>query len=565
MISIPRILPLLVTVLLLLKASNLQGQNLVTNGSFSNIGAVWTFFAPATGTEAYLSETSYGGTVGTNIVAEIDMEANLRQTGIPVVPGTTYCFSFKRTRRTAGAPSTTIINVKLYDGAVTYVNQNFASNNSTWNWQCETFLFTPTGNTVSIDFGNIAATTLGTIIDDVTITPQEQQVTLTGTPCQGGTINLSAPFFPGDPDAVYSNHVWTGPNGFIVPGQTITLNNLQPGMNGNYVCTMIMNGCLTVTATYNLVVTPTTFNISRDVCLGSSYNFYGRSLFTAGVYDTLISSNNNSCDSLIILQLNISPLPDVATKPGGDVAICIGDTLTLELLQPSQGYTHQWIKNDLTLNGETGASCKAYTSGIYKVAVTSDKGCLDTSATINLTVHELPVAQIEWKVDKAICIKDTISFSALPGASYYRWSPEALFRYTTGSENKDADGILKDEQTAVILTAYNDAGCYHSDTLRISAVACCDIFVPNAFSPNNDGVNDYFKPQMTNGQLVVSFQVFDRWGQMVYQNQANQTAGWNGQYANGNIAEGGIFNYFIQYTCEGRANEIRKGSVILIR
>lgn len=55
-----------------------QAQNLIGNGSFSNIGAGWAFFAPATATEAYLVETSYGGTAGANIVAYVDMECNLR-------------------------------------------------------------------------------------------------------------------------------------------------------------------------------------------------------------------------------------------------------------------------------------------------------------------------------------------------------------------------------------------------------------------------------------------------------------------------------------------------------
>jgi gliding motility-associated-like protein len=108
-------------------------------------------------------------------------------------------------------------------------------------------------------------------------------------------------------------------------------------------------------------------------------------------------------------------------------------------------------------------------------------------------------------------------------------------------------------------------GCYNSDTVEIKAVACCDIFVPNAFSPNGDGLNDFFKPQMNNGQLLVYFQIFDRWGQMVYQNSSNHGIGWSGQYANGREAEADSYNFIIQYTCDGGSNQVRRGDVTLVR
>src|SRR5690606_10898415 len=85
---------------MILKSVSLQGQNLVNNGSFSATTAGWTFFAPATSVEAIHSEAIYGGISIQNIVAEIDLEVNLRQTNINVTPGESYYLSFRRSRRT---------------------------------------------------------------------------------------------------------------------------------------------------------------------------------------------------------------------------------------------------------------------------------------------------------------------------------------------------------------------------------------------------------------------------------------------------------------------------------
>lgn len=142
--------------------------------------------------------------------------------------------------------------------------------------------------------------------------------------------------------------------------------------------------------------------------------------------------------------------------------------------------------------------------------------------------------------------------------AYYSWSPKALFRDTTGSEGKNVKGILQDAQTEVTLTAYSDEGCRNSDTVSIQAVACCDVLVPSAFSANGDGLNDYFKPQFPNGQRIVSFKIFDRWGKMVYDSPVGDTRGWDGNYKNGRSASVGMYNYFIFHTCDDQSHIIKR-------
>lgn len=552
--------------LLMISHFTADAQNLVTNGDFSNNGNNWAFFAPAIATEAYNFEPSYGGPDATNKVAEIDNECNLRQTGIAVVPGNTYWFSFRRSRRTGNgaAPNPTTIKVKVYDGSTTYIDQTLSSVNTTWNWQCETYQFTASGNSISIDFQSVAATTLGTMVDDITITPVIQPIMLTGYTCQGGSITLKAPSYPNDPNAVYSNYSWTGVNGFTATGSEIVFNNAQPSLNGSYTCTMTLNNCLTVTGTYNLTVVPSVFPSSQDICLGETYNFYGRLLYATGDYDTLITSNDNSCDSFVVLHLHVHPKPDVNTRPYGNIDICLGDTSTLSVRTSAAGTTYQWFDQNTTISGETGPAYKASASGGYRVIAVTDKGCRDSSDIIGLEVHTPPQASISIQEATNPCISDTISFFADPGAFAYAWMPQSIFRNTGGAEGNSALGILRNTSTKVFLTVYDATGCYTSDSLTVSAHTCCRLFIPNAFSPNGDGLNDFFMPRLKEGQIMISLSVFDRWGKVIYSDKTNGKKGWNGYYTDGSAAAAGVYMYQLEYTCGDHKIEQEKGDFTLI-
>lgn len=540
-------------------------QNLVTNGSFGAGGAGWTFFAPATGTEAYNPETSYGGTVGTNTVGEIDNGANLRQQNIPVTPGVTYYLSFRRTRRTlGGAPNPTGIKVSVYNGANSFLNQDVFSNNTTWNWQCEIFQFTPTTNTIDLDFSNITTTitTLGTMVDDITITPQEQLISFSGNSCQGGSFSLSAPSGNG-PDNQYSNYSWTGPNGFTSSNQQISFTGAQPNMNGMYTCTMTLNGCVQVSGSYNLTISPSTFNRTADICSGVSYNFYGRELYEQGTYDILIAGGNNNCDSFIILQLNVHPLPDAAIHPAGDIAICTGDTAALNISNPQASVNYQWQQQSGSIPGETGNPYYAFTTGSYRVVATTAQGCSDTSAWAYVTTHDLIPAGILFNEGESYCIGDTVAFRAGAGGSYYLWMPQALFRGVSGAEGPAVNGKLTHSETTVSLTVFNDIGCPSGDTVVVNARACCNLFMPDAFSPNDDGLNDYFLPYIDRAQIIVHFAVYNRYGNLVYEHNGGK--GWSGHYPGGAAAAPGVYMYLLQYTCGDQQVQTKRGDVTLIR
>ncbi len=103
------------------------------------------------------------------------------------------------------------------------------------------------------------------------------------------------------------------------------------------------------------------------------------------------------------------------------------------------------------------------------------------------------------------------------------------------------------------------------DTLRVIFDAqCCQMQVPSAFTPNNDGRNDVFVPLRPDNCMITDFemQVFNRWGKMVFESR-NPDDGWDG-----NDAPSDVYVYWLRYTAIGNNNEITKsmrGDIALIR
>jgi gliding motility-associated-like protein len=89
--------------------------------------------------------------------------------------------------------------------------------------------------------------------------------------------------------------------------------------------------------------------------------------------------------------------------------------------------------------------------------------------------------------------------------------------------------------------------------------------VPNAFSPNNDGLNDVFKVNKNNDYAISQFEVFDRWGNSIFLSTSN-TPYWDGTYM-GQPSDIGTYFYIVRANCiGGKMDEIvLKGTVSLVR
>lgn len=432
-------------------------------------------------------------------------------------------------------------------------------------------------NSVGSGFGNDLA------IDDITVQPcvPESHILpkLDVTVCQNTTLNFDAsviasPYNPAEYQWQYSSDngaTWLdqgapGPNtsyvfntSALTPGTYLVRFKTGPqGLTANYNCVAVSD-----TSIIQIVEFPRV-TLNESVCLGSVYDFFGRYVGLPGTYDTLVKDGpNDLCGSLYTLNLTVKPLPDVNIAGSYIVDFCTGDTAKLQLLNPSAGNTYQWIKDGTPVTGETSDLYLTTNTGFYRVAAQKD-GCVDTSDRITVTERPLPVASILYD-GQLLCSYDTLTFLAEKQVegTYYNWSPESAFRMISGIDNQEAKGTFK-ENTEVYLKVYSPFGCSATDSVLALVHPCCTALVPTAFSPNGDGLNDYFNPVLDFEQKVLTLKIFDRYGKMVYNNN-NIQKGWDGRYMNGEPAGQDVYMYRLQYTCGNEELNEKKGDLILMR
>ncbi len=144
-------------------------------------------------------------------------------------------------------------------------------------------------------------------------------------------------------------------------------------------------------------------------------------------------------------------------------------------------------------------------------------------------------------------------------ANYYTWTPSSSLSCSVCPDPIASPTIT----TNYIVTGYNSKRCKYNDTLTVCIKDDCgEMYVPNAFSPNADGVNDVL---YVRGRCLANFtfQIFNRWGEKVFET-GSQLLGWDGTF-NGEPMNTGVFVYRLQGTTINNDPFSMKGNITLIR
>jgi gliding motility-associated-like protein len=123
-------------------------------------------------------------------------------------------------------------------------------------------------------------------------------------------------------------------------------------------------------------------------------------------------------------------------------------------------------------------------------------------------------------------------------------------------------GMLNDAKTVVTLTVTDPFGCAASQNQEIDPGTCCSVVFPNAFTPNGDGRDDYFRPLFNGYHNFHIFRIANRWGQTIFES-TNSAMQWDGNF-NGVPQDMGVYYYYIKYDCGGNTME-QTGDVTLVR
>ena len=164
--------------------------------------------------------------------------------------------------------------------------------------------------------------------------------------------------------------------------------------------------------------------------------------------------------------------------------------------------------------------------------------------------------------DTAVITGQPLHLNATGGESYL-WSPAAFLSSVTVP---NPVALFNDPSTGIRykVVAFTNEGCSDSAFIVIKVFKTLPtVFVPSAFTPNNDGLNDMIRPIAVGIKSIEYFNIYNRWGQLLFSTKTNGH-GWDGRI-NGQLQSTGTFVWMVRATDYTGAAYFQKGIVTLIR
>jgi gliding motility-associated-like protein len=241
------------------------------------------------------------------------------------------------------------------------------------------------------------------------------------------------------------------------------------------------------------------------------------------------------------------------TASGSATDVCKGTMVTLTAVSP--GNTIAW----LGVGPGNVVTVTPLDSTVYMAVATTANGCMDT-ASVSVAVQPFTIT-LTANPDPVLAGTNT-TFTTTGNFTYnvLSWSPANLFTDQTATTQNI---VVNDTTTAFSVIGQSSGGCLDTATLNIVVDPNLkDFFIPNSFSPNNDGNNDIFKVYGTSVKEVI-MRVYNQWGELVFESE-NESIGWDGTW-NGRPQAVGVYVYVAKVTFYNNVSIKRKGTINLIR
>jgi gliding motility-associated-like protein len=288
------------------------------------------------------------------------------------------------------------------------------------------------------------------------------------------------------------------------------------------------------------------------------YLFEGLS---AGAYQLDVTDQFNCFESGIAL---------ISDKPGLRITEVLRTDATCEIangslqaivLNPNTSADYTWKDAYGNILG-TQSTLNSIAAGIYVFKASDNIGCID-SQFVELLTTPLPV--FEAIRDTLIIESQSVLLQLIgdtDGAVF--WTPDI----TLSCSDCISSIASPDSTTVYVVSLTNQYGCVSYDTVTVSVKYLADAYVPSGFSPNGDGVNDILHVNGINLKIVSLFQVFNRWGEKVFERRnfpANDPGyGWDGVYKGIQQAVD-VYIYYLEVLTKKDELKSYKGAVSLLR
>lgn len=406
----------------------------------------------------------------------------------------------------------------------------------------------------------------------------------TTSACANSPINLTANGSGGTGSYTYS---WvSGPSAALYP--------VNESVSGNYSYTvnaLDANNC-PASNVVNLTFfpQPTVTATSATLCAGQSTNLTasGAATYTwqpgnvtGGSYpfagntsvNVTVIGSMNGCSNSATASISVHPNPNASINTTANKS-CAPSCVTFTATGSSNITSYGWLVNGLGISGAQIANYCFPESGTYTLDLTvmDNNGCTANAAPVGIEVYPNPIADFNFAPLKPIVnVDQEVTFTdASWGTPIVSWNWYFMntAQYTSVLQNPTFS-YTEPGNYAVALVVKSDKGCL--DTLVRELVVGEDfgIYVPNAFTPNGDGLNDIFQPKGF-GVTKYELNVYDRWGELMFHTNTFEE-GWNGakqkkmDVSYPQIIEEGVYTWQINCTSVfGKSHEL-KGHVTLIR
>lgn len=329
-----------------------------------------------------------------------------------------------------------------------------------------------------------------------------------------------------------------------LPPLDVQIADLLPGL-----CAGDANGSASLTAGGGFA--PYQFSIDGGANQPTG-NFTG---LTAGNHNVTVTDVSGCTVLLSVVIPDVEPV--TASSQIAAQVRCFGGNEGAYIMQ-AQGGTPPYLYAPDGVNFAAADTASGLTAGNYTFSVQDANGCTAQGAA---TITQPDVVDIELPQDTEIPEGDfvTLQPNIISGiANTYAWLPTAGL----DCANCPQVNASPTETTTYQVTVANANDCADTDSITITVLKEGVALIPNAFSPNADGINDVFR---ISGRFITSANlvVYNRWGQQVF-TSSDFTAGWNGKIK-GEDAPAGVYVYYAEVAFDNGDTKILKGNVTLIR
>jgi len=201
------------------------------------------------------------------------------------------------------------------------------------------------------------------------------------------------------------------------------------------------------------------------------------------------------------------------------------------------------------------------TTTAYVLSAYDNKGCPKPGYD-TVVVKVLPEVKPFAGRDTAVVVDQLLQLQA-GGGKTYKWIPATNL---SNSAIANPTAIYATPSTGIIykVLVFNEASCVDSAYIKVKVFQTLPtVFVPNAFTPNSDGKNDLLRPIAVGIAHIDYFEIFNRWGQLVFRTSANEH-GWDGTIG-GKIQPTGTYVWMVKAVDYTGAQYMQRGTIVLIR